>query len=230
MALFQFFRSTVGLKILMALSGLILFGFVFAHMAGNLQIFLGSDALNGYAHFLQSTPEILWPFRIVLFLAVVTHILAGYGLYIHNKIARGPIDYSRNAATKASLASRTMAYSGTVVLVFIIFHLLQFTVMAINPEYAAYVDSQNHHDVYRMVIVAFSSPWVAWFYVISVGLLCYHMSHGVASFFRSLGFTNEAYLPLQVWFARIFSTVVFLGMVIIPLAVQSGSLKLPDQP
>jgi succinate dehydrogenase / fumarate reductase cytochrome b subunit len=228
MALFQFFRSTVGLKMLMALSGLILFGFVFGHMAGNLQIFLGSDQLNGYAYFLKSTPELLWPVRILLLLAVITHIVAGYGLWLHNKAAR-PVDYSRNAATKASLSSRTMIYSGTIVLVFIIFHLLQFTVMAIDSDYASYVDAQNHHDVYRMVITAFGSPWIAWFYVISVGLLCYHMSHGVASFFRSLGFTNAAYLPLQVWFARAFSTVVFLGMVIIPLAVQFGFLKLPDQ-
>lgn len=219
MPLLQFFRSTLGLKILMALSGVILFGFVFFHMLGNLQIFEGQDKLNAYAHFLQSNPELLWPARIVLLLAVFTHIGAGYGLWWHNKQAR-PIGYSGNSATKASIASRTMAYSGTVVLLFIVFHLLQFTFQTIDPAYVTYMDGDHRHDVYRMVIEAFSNPWVAWFYVISVGLLCFHLSHGIASLFRSLGLSDETYMPTQIWLARIFSTVIFLGMVIIPLAVQ----------
>ena len=219
MPLLQFFRSTVGLKILMALSGAILFGFVFFHMLGNLQIFEGRDKLNAYANFLQSNPELLWPARIVLILAVFTHILSGYGLWWHNKQAR-PVGYSGNSATQASIASRTMAYSGTIVLFFIVFHLLQFTFQTINADYITYQDSESRHDVYRMVIEAFSNPWVAWFYVLSVGLLCYHLSHGIASLFRSLGLSDGMYLPLQVWFARIFATIIFLGMVIIPLAVQ----------
>lgn len=225
MMLFQFFRSSVGLKILMAVSGFILFGFVFVHMVGNLQIFLGQETLNEYAHFLKSEPILLWAFRLTLLAAVVVHILAGWGLYLHNKSVR-PVNYQHNAATGASLASRTMVWSGTIVLAFIIFHLLQFTIGSITPAYLTYRDAQQHQDVYRMVLEAFSIPWVAAFYVLSVALLCYHLSHGVNSFFRTLGFTNDAWSPLQLWFARLFSTVIFLGMAAVPISVQLHYLKL----
>lgn len=230
MPLLYFFRSTVGLKILMGLSGLVLFGFVFAHMAGNLQIFMGQNQINEYGYFLHSQQEILWPFRLVLLGAVAVHIWAGLTLWYDNKQARGAVGYSGGSkvATSSTWASRSMAFSGIIVLAFIIFHLLQFTLCSIDTKYAGYLDQQGRHDIYKMVLVAFSSPWVAGFYILSVALLCVHLSHGVQSFWRSLGLSDKTYLPLQIWFARAFSLVIFLGMSAVPLSVQLHLLVIKD--
>ena len=228
MPLLQFFRSSVGLKILMALSGLVLFGFVFVHMVGNLQIFMGAKQLDDYGHFLKSQPELLWPFRLTLLAAVAVHIWAGLTLYFDNRKARGPATYESGskAATSSSWASRSMALSGIIVLAFIIFHILQFTLGWIDPTYLTNVDAEGLPDIYKMVITAFSITWVAIFYVVGVGLLCIHLSHGVQSFWRSLGLTSDAYRPLQIWFARGFAIVIFVGMSAIPVSVQLHLLRL----
>lgn len=209
----------------MGVTGIILFGYVFVHMLGNLQIFAGPTQLNGYGHFLKSQPELLWTVRVVLFLSVILHIVSGYGLWLRNRAAR-PIGYATDTAVGASIASRTMAVSGTVVLFFIIFHILHFTTGTVNPEYLTYHDPLKQPDIYRMVVTGFSNPWIAWFYIISVGLLCFHLSHGLSSLFRSLGWMNSAYRPLQLLFARVFSILIFVGMTSIPLSVQLGFIKL----
>jgi succinate dehydrogenase / fumarate reductase cytochrome b subunit len=223
--LVRFFQSSIGLKILMAVTGIILFGFVFVHMLGNLQIFGGAEPLNAYGNFLHSQPELLWSVRAILLLSVFVHILAGWGLALHNRAAR-PISYATDTAVGASWASRTMAVSGTIVLLFIIFHILHFTTGTIKPAYSEYRDGADRHDVFRMVVEAFSNPWIAWVYVISVGLVCLHLSHGLSSLFRSLGWMNSAYRPLQLWFARTFATLIFVGMVAVPLSVQFGFVRL----
>ncbi len=123
-----------------------------------------------------------------------------------------------------------MALSGIVVLFFIVFHILHFTVGVITPASFGYVDSHGYHDVYRMVVEAFGNPWIAWFYVISVGLLCYHLSHGVSSLFRSLGWMNAAYRPLQIGFAHTFALLLFVGFAAVPLSIQFGFVKLAVQP
>jgi succinate dehydrogenase / fumarate reductase cytochrome b subunit len=229
MPLLRFFRSTVGLKILMALTGVVLFGYVVAHMLGNLQIFAGPEQINGYGHFLHSQPGLLWSVRLFLLASLVIHFWTGYSLWYRNKEAR-PIGYATDTATKASLASRTMAVSGTIVLFFIIFHVLHFTLHTFNPAFSTYEDPERHPDVYRMVVTGFSSPAIAWFYVISIGLLCLHLSHGLSSLFRSLGIMNGPWYPVQLWFARVFATLIFVGMTSIPLAVQFGFVKLVTQP
>jgi len=129
----------------------------------------------------------------------------------------------------ASWASRTMALSGTIVLFFIIFHILHFTTGTIDSRFADYRDTHQRHDVYRMVVEGLSNPWIAWFYVISVGLLCLHLSHGLSSLFRSLGWMNSAYRPMELWFARIFATLIFVGMTSVPLSIQFGFVKLAAQ-
>jgi succinate dehydrogenase / fumarate reductase cytochrome b subunit len=221
MFLLSFFRSSIGQKVIMAATGLLLFGFVVAHMLGNLQIFVGSEAINGYAHFLKSTPEILWSARIGLFLIVVLHIVSAIGVTRANRAAR-PVGYEEKKIVRADWASRTMMVSGSIVLFFIVYHLLHFTVGVIKPDSFAVKDSLGHHDVFRMMTEGFRVPGISIFYIISVGFLCLHLSHGLSSMFYSLGLRSKPYEPLQEWFARIFSLIIFLGMAIVPVAVLAG--------
>jgi len=223
-------------KFLMAATGLVLALFVLGHMLGNLQVFAGSpEPLNRYAHFLQSLGELLWLVRIFLLACVAVHIWMAVLLTIENRRAR-PVAYVKDATVQASLASRTMAWSGSVVLIFILLHLAQYTLQIIHPIFKSleYVeDGHRIHDVYGMVLVGFSSPlWVA-FYVVAIGLLCFHLSHGVSSMFQSLGVRNDKWRGWLDKVALAYGWIIFLGFISVPLAVQwslhSASPLLPAQ-
>ena len=212
----QFFQSSLGRKYIMAVSGLLLFGFVIVHMLGNLQIFLGPEAINHYAHFLQSTPELLWSARIGLLTLVAVHIWSAIRLSMENKAAR-PIGYAGDPApVAASYASRTMLMSGLIVAAFIIYHLLHFTVQtpALNltgQDFKALTEPlSKHHDVFRMMIVGFSNGWVSGFYIVGMALLCLHLSHGVSSMFQSLGLKSEGSGKVIEYFARLAAGIIFL--------------------
>lgn len=234
MPLLKFLRSTVGLKIIMGLTGVALFAFVVIHMVGNLQIFLGAEALNNYAQLLHASPEVIWGFRIGLFSVAAVHILCAVVLTIRNRAARGSEAYAEYAAPGASLSSRTMAVTGVIVAAFIIFHLLHFTTETIIPEYEGYKDADyalthpgfQRHDVYRMVIEGFSVPWISAVYFVGVGLMCFHLSHGIPSMFRSIGLTSPAYRRPEEWFGLAFSIIIFLGMSAVPAAVLLQIVKL----
>jgi len=219
-------HSSLGKKYIMALSGAGLLAFVIGHLLGNLQIFLGPEALNRYGHFLQTTPELIWPARIGLLVLVALHIAAAVRLTQQNRAAR-PVGYSDFKVVAASYASRTMFMSGLIVLVFIIYHLLHFTVQTpeINftgQDFKTLHDEQGRHDIYRMMIVGYKRPLVSLFYVIGVGLLCLHLSHGASSMFQSMGWKNKAYGGFLDKFAIVASLVIFLGYISIPAAVLIG--------
>ena len=222
--LLRLFKSSLGKKYLMAITGLGLFGFVVMHMLGNLQVFLGPEAINKYAAFLQSTPELLWPARIGLLAMVGVHFCAGILLVIENMQAREQ-QYEVKRVVKATLASRTMVVSGLVVLSFIIYHLAHYTLLVIHPEYRNLHDELGRHDVYRMIVIGFSNPYVAGFYVVGVGLLCFHLSHGIGAMFQSLGLKNEAYVERIDCAAKVIAVGLFIGYISIPLAVQIGMVK-----
>jgi len=223
------FNSSLGRKYVMALSGAALFFFVIGHLLGNLQIFLGPEPLNAYGHFLQSTPEILWPARVGLLAMVVLHIWSALKLSAENKAAR-PIPYANWHPTSASYASRTMLMSGLIIAAFVVYHLLHFTVQAkavnlTGQDFGALVDAKGRHDVYRMMIAGFSYPVVSGFYVLAIGLLCLHLSHGAGAMFQSVGWKNEAYGRRIDRCARVGAWVIFLGYSSIPLAVLLGYVK-----
>src|SRR5256885_953871 len=181
----------------MALTGVVLVGFVIVHLLGDLQIFLGPEALNRYGNFLQTTPELLWPARIFLLVMVVLHIVAAIALTRENRAAR-PIPYAHFEIVAASYASRTMFMSGLIVFIFIIYHLLHFTVQMpqINltgQDFRTLEDVKQRHDVYGMMVIGFRNPLVSGFYVLGVALLSLHLSHGISSLFQSLGLSNRAY-------------------------------------
>ncbi len=225
----RIFGSSIGQKYVMAITGCVLFLFVIFHMAGNLQIFLGPDTLNRYGHFLQSNPELLWPARAGLLLMVGLHIVAAVKLSAENKTAR-PLSYEHTHIVAASYASRTMLMSGIIIFVFIVYHLLHFTVQmpAINfiaQDFRALHDPKERHDVYRMMVLGYSNIWVSGFYILGMGLLCVHLSHGASSMFQSLGWKNQYYGRALDRFAIIAAGVIFAGNCSIPLAVLCGWIK-----
>jgi len=214
--------SSLGKKYLMAITGLILFGFVIGHMLGNLQIFLGRDPINSYAHFLKSKPGLLWLARLGLLLVVTLHIWAAVKLALENKAAR-PVAYAEARLVAATYASRTMIWSGVIIFAFVVYHLMQFTAGITNPEYLeleeTLPDGTQRHDVYRMIVLGFSNPWVSGFYIVSMTLLCLHLSHGVSSLFQSLGLKNKYYGRHIDRFAKAAALIVFLGNCSIPVAI-----------
>jgi len=209
----------------MAGSGAVLFLFVVGHLLGNLQIFLPPAALNRYAHFLQSNPELLWPTRLVLLAMLGVHVWSAASLTLENRAARPERYASAAAPFAASLASRTMFVSGLVVGAFVVYHLLHFTVKVegINgtpiPLGQLKDPATGHPDCYAMMIAGFAVPWVAVFYLVGVGLLCFHLSHGIQAMFQSLGWRSVAYEGLITRASRLIAVALFVGYASIPVAV-----------
>jgi succinate dehydrogenase / fumarate reductase, cytochrome b subunit len=215
----SFWGSTNGKKVVMAVTGAILFAFVIGHMAGNLQIFEGPAKLNAYGHFLHSIGELLWPVRIVLLLSVALHITATVQLALRKKKAR-PVGYSRKEAIASSYASRTMYWSGPIVLAFVIFHLLQFTAGYIHPG-SQFIEG----DVYHNVVAGFQVWWVSVWYIFAVSLLGLHLRHGLWSMFQSLGFNHPRHTPILKSAAVVIAVVIVLGYISIPISILLGIVK-----
>ena len=214
-----FWGSTNGKKAVMAVTGAILFGFIIGHLAGNLQIFEGREKLNAYGHFLHSIGELLWPVRVVLIISVLLHITATVQLALLKKRAR-PVGYSRKEAIASSYASRTMYWSGPIVLAFVIFHLLQFTAGYIHPE-SQFIEG----DVYHNVVAGFQVWWVSVWYIFSVSLLGLHLSHGISSMFQSLGYNHPKHTLVLKSAAVVIAVLITLGYISIPISVLLGIVK-----
>ena len=219
------FASSLGKKYLMALSGFVLIGFVFVHMAGNLQILMGQEKINAYAHTLQSLPlPLLWGSRLFLLLAVVVHAVTAYQLVKENRAAR-PNRNDIEKTQRAGIASLKMGLTGSILLAFIVFHLLHFTTRTIYPEYSEMLttigspDSNEIHDVYSMVLAGFQHTWVSVFYVVAMLLLCGHLAHGVSSAFQSLGLRTENWRVKLDLVAKAYAWVIFIGFSIVPILV-----------
>lgn len=218
--------SSLGKKFLVAVTGAGLFVFVIGHLLGNLQVFLGPELINHYGNFLQTNPEILWPARIGLLACVVIHLWMSIALAIENYAARDS-RYEVKRVVGASVASRTMVWSGLIIFSFICYHLAHFTLLYVHPEYRDLHDQLGHHDVYRMMVIGFSNPWVSGFYALSIGLLCVHLGHGIGSMFQSLGLKNEAWAARIHGFSIGLAVLIFLGYVSIPAAILAGVVKWP---
>ena len=223
------FNSSLGKKFLMALTGVALVMFVVVHMVGNLQFFLGREVLNHYAHVLKSNPEILWPSRIGLLSCVIIHITMAIWLTIENRTKR-LTGYAVQDAGAASLASRTMIYSGTISGAFIVYHLLHYTVLlqSLNltgRDVSVFRDVHGQPDVYRMMIIGFSNSAVSGFYLLGVGLLCFHLSHGIWAMLQTLGLVNETYRTTIERASVIGAGLLFIGYASIPVTILTGLVK-----
>ena len=219
----RFYEAPIGKKVIMALTGVILFGYVIAHLLGNLQIFAGPDQINKYAAFLHNPANagFLWVARLALLVAVGMHILASIQLWKMKNDAR-PVAYVKKQDPAASYASRTMMWSGPIVAAFVIFHILHLTVGAVLPLQEI---GPNEPDVRANVISGFSNPLVSGFYILAIVLLCMHLYHGLWSMFQSLGFSHPKYTPKLKTGAAIFAWLIAIGNISIPLAVLAGIVK-----
>jgi len=226
MWLVQFYRSTIGKKIIMAVTGLIGIGFVIGHMAGNLQAFVGRDKLNAYGALLHGPlGELLWLVRLVLIVAVALHVLMAYQLTMRARAAR-PIGYKQRMAQVSTWASRTMRWGGVLLLLFIILHILHFTTGQVDPAgWRDQLDAAGRRDVYGNLVASFRIWWVAAFYVVAMIFLGLHLYHGAWSSVRTLGYAKPSPRPLHRRIALLVAVVVWLGFTLVPLGVLAGLIR-----
>jgi succinate dehydrogenase / fumarate reductase cytochrome b subunit len=222
----RFYDAPIGKKVVMAVTGLILFGYVVAHLLGNLQIYSSNpEQINRYAAFLHNPANALalWAARGVLLIAVVMHITAAVQLWGQNNAAR-PVGYHRKADVPTSYAARTMRYSGIIIAAFVIFHILHLTVGAI-PGLPGQEIGPNEPNVRANVIHGFQNVWVSGFYILAMVLLCMHLYHGIWSMFQSLGVSHPKYTPILKRSSAIIAVLIAIGNISIPVAVLAGWLQ-----
>ena len=220
----ELYRSAMAKKAIMAVTGIILFGFVLGHMVGNLKLFLGPEKINTYAAGLREIGvpilghgDLLWLVRGSLLVAVALHMLAAWQLTVINHKAR-PIAYTRQKPQAASYASRTMRFGGVIILLFVVYHLLHLTVGSVHVDF-------RHGDVYHNLIVAFQNPLVAGFYILAVTTLGFHLHHGLWSLFQSLGWSGSRLDVFRRRFAAVFAVVVTAGFISVPVAILTGVIS-----
>ena len=217
----RFYDSTIGKKVIMAVTGVVLFGFIIGHLLGNLQIYLPADAegiykLDTYAKFLHGNPGLLWGARVVLLISVLLHIWSSISLAQGQRKAR-PIAYRKKDNAHSSYASRTMQLSGPIVALFILYHLLHFTGGQAHPHFS--------ESVRQNVVVGFQDWPASLAYICAITLLGLHLNHGLWSLFQTLGVSHPRYTPLLKGFAIALSFFVVAGNISIPAAVLLGLLK-----
>jgi succinate dehydrogenase / fumarate reductase, cytochrome b subunit len=221
----RFYEAPIGKKAVMAITGVLLFGYVIGHLAGNLQIYSSNrDQINAYAAFLHNPNNLapLWLARLILLAAVGLHVLASFQLWRQNQAAR-PISYRKKDDVPASYAARTMVWSGPIVGAFVIFHVLHLTVGSVLPLQEVGV---NAPDVRHNVIAGFQNYGISAFYIVAMILLCMHLYHGLWSMFQSMGFSHPKYTPLLKRGAALVAILIAIGNCSIPIAVMTGLLTL----
>jgi succinate dehydrogenase / fumarate reductase cytochrome b subunit len=217
----DFWRSTLGKKAVMAVSGIVLFGYVLLHMVGNLKLYLGAEALNHYAEWLREmgAPLLphegaLWLVRLVLIAAVVGHVWAAWQVTRASRRAR-PRGYEKVERVQMGYAERTMRWGGVIILLFVIYHLLHLTTGQAHTDFVP-------GDVYHNVVAGFSVWWVSAIYIVANLALGLHLYHGLWSMFQSLGWNHPAWNPWRRYFAAAFAVVITVGNVSFPVAVLTG--------
>lgn len=226
-ALIGFWESSIGKKLIVAVTGVMLVGFLIAHMVGNLLIFQGRESLNDYAYFLHHFLHGwgIWIFRLGLMGAFVLHIVATIALVRENRAARSS-RYAYEATVQAPRSSRMMIFSGLTVLGFVVFHLLHFTVR-VDPDLAAMKDPMDpsRHDVYGMVIAGFQNPLVVLFYIVAISFFCTHLNHGISSLFQTLGLRSEKTKWITGKIGLAVTVILWLGFISIPFLSSVNILK-----
>lgn len=218
------FTSSIGSKVIMALTGVGLVLFLIVHMAGNLQMFIGQNAMNNYAVALRKFGPLLWVIRLGLFAIFLAHAVYAIRLKLQNRAAR-PQRYAFSNTVRATLASRTMVISGLIIFAFAVYHLLHFTFGVTDPRNFHLTDAQGRQDVYNMVVYGFQNLFVSGFYILAMVLLFSHLSHGASSFFQSMGWRHPRFDALIEKLGPALAWLLCLGFVAIPLAVLLGVIK-----
>ena len=219
------YRTSVGKKFYMALSGAVLIGFLFAHMVGNLKMYMGADAFNHYAEFLREIgypilPHMvgLWMFRAVLLACVGLHMLSAWQVYTQSKNARGST-YKKEESLSFAYASRTMRWGGVIIATFVIYHILHFTVGTVHPEFV-------HGEAYNNVVIGFQNPLVAGFYIVTLIMITFHAYHGLWSALQTVGANHPKYNPFRRPLALGLALLLLLGFLTVPVGVMAGVLTI----
>jgi len=209
-----FYQSLIGRKAVVAVTGAILFAYLVAHLIGNLQIFLGPARIDAYAHLLHASPPFLWTARIVLLAVVLVHAVATVQLWWFNRTSR-PVRYQKTGVLQATWASRTMIWTGPLIAVFVVYHVLHFTTGSVHPDF-------QELKVYHNLTTGFKDPAVSGFYILIMALIGLHLYHGLWSMFQSLGISHPRYTPWIKRLAGALAVVIAGGNIFIPIAVLSG--------
>jgi len=207
-------QSTVGKKVMMALSGVIIVGFVIGHFLGNLNLYRGQEALDDYAHLLQSLTPVLWGTRLLLLFAFGVHIWAAFSLWLRNTKARGS-RYKKRQDLATDYAARTMIWSGPILLAFVVYHLLHFTILPAHPG-----------EVYRNVVEGFQVPLIAGVYMVGMVALGLHIYHGIYSAFQTMGASHPRYNSYRRDLAIAISAAITVGNLSFPISVLAGFVTL----
>lgn len=218
-------KSSIGRKLIVAVTGLVLTGFLAGHLAGNLLVFAGREHFNDYA---QQLHELfhgvgVWIARAGLLVAVVLHIAATISLTRENRASRTA--YAHPATIQTTKSAKGMIYTGLTILAFVVYHLMHFT-MHIGNTYSSYVDPEHlfeekekRMDAWKMVIDGFSVWYVVLFYLIAMTMLCSHLTHGVGSMFQTLGLRSKKSAPIVTAISKGYALVIWLGFISIPIAI-----------
>ncbi len=219
-----FYRSAIGKKAVMAITGVLLFGWIFMHMLGNMKLYLGPEQMNEYAKWLRvmgapAVPRgtLLWVLRIALVVAVWLHIHAATQLTLMNRRSR-PVAYNQRDSVVATYAARTMRWGGVIIALFVIYHLLHLTFGTVHPSFI-------ENDPYHNVVAGFQVWWVSAFYIVANLALGLHLDHGLWSMFNSLGLNHVKFNRWRRYFATAFALIITLGNISFPIAVLTGVVR-----
>lgn len=229
----QVLKTSIGGKLVMAITGVLLSLFLVGHLAGNLLLFRGRAAVNDYAEFLKASPALLWAVRLGLLAVFLLHVITALRLAAANRAAR-PVRYAKEYTNVATQASRTMVLTGLLVLAYLLFHLAHFTVGITHPEHHALREAvvrggvaTTRHDVFSMMVKGFQQPLVSGLYAAAMVLLGVHLSHGVSSVFQTLGLNHPRYNPILRRVGPVFAILIAAGFLTLPAAVLFGFVQLP---
>lgn len=213
----SFVTSSIGRKIMMAVTGVILFGFVIVHLVGNLQVYQGPERLNAYGEALRHYMALLWIARLTLLAAVGLHIWSAWSLTQDNRKARA-VPYERWEPQASTYASRTMRWSGVLLALFVVYHLLHFTIGSAHPDFIP-------GDVYHNFVVGFQNPVVAGSYIVAMVCLGLHLWHGAWSILQTFGVSNPTLDRARYALAAAITTAIVLGNISMPVAVLMGLIR-----
>ena len=220
----RFWESSVGRKVLVSITGLMLVLFVVFHALGNSTIYF--HWLNAYSEHLHALPALIWLYRVFMLAVLSVHIFFGIQLTLENNAAK-PLAYVCNRNLRATFASKNMIWTGTIIAIYLVYHLLHFTIQIINPEFSAgqHTDALGRPDVYEMVVRNFRNYFISLVYIFAMIALAFHLTHGIQSLFQTLGLNNEKAMPLIIKVGAITAIILSLGYISIPVLVLAGILK-----
>jgi len=224
----QLLQSAVGRKLLMAITGFMMIAFLISHLIGNSTVWGGPDWLNSYAEHLHSVPPLVWILSIILLVIFIFHIFLGITLTLENWKAR-PVNNSQTRYLRSSISSRTMIYTGILILAFVAYHLLHFTFQVIYPDISfsnLAPDHMGRHDLFSMMVLGFQNLSIAFIYVAGLIALFIHLYHGIASFFQTMGWNNNKTLPIIEFLSKGLALVILAGFIFIPIAIIVGLVNI----